>query len=194
MPGDVFAKKGSAMWFSSRNSGRQRHESADETLEMVARRIAQAWFPRWGEAFDDDGQAAMEFALCAPVVLLVVTGIITFGMTLSNYTALIEATNTAARQFAISRGQQNDPCAIAVSAMSAAAPSLVKANITTSFQVYTTTTTYSSYTTTCSGATLNAAQPVIMTTTYPCNLSWYGKVFSAAATCKLTAQTTEVLQ
>ncbi len=164
-------------------------ETLDELSARLQRRLE--WCRRLSE---DQGQAALEFALCAPVLLLVVTGIISLGMTLSNYTTLVEAVNTGARQFAISRGQQGDPCATVLSTINAAAPTLVKSDLVVTFQVFSTATNSKKYTGTCNGATLNAAEPVIVNATYPCSLSWYGVIFKSAATCKLQAQTAEVLQ
>ena len=47
----------------------------------------------------------VEMALVLPVLLLVVTGILTFGLAFNNYLLLTEATSVGARTLAISRGK-----------------------------------------------------------------------------------------
>ncbi len=66
-------------------------------------------------AFDENGQAMVEMALALPVLLLVLTGILTFGLAFNNYVLLTEATSIGARTLAISRGATTDPCATALS-------------------------------------------------------------------------------
>ena len=63
----------------------------------------------------DDGQALVEFALTLPVLLLIVTGILSFGVTLNTMLELTNAASAGARQFAFMRGQGGDACAVAVS-------------------------------------------------------------------------------
>src|ERR1700755_2522690 len=78
---------------------------------------------------DEQGQAMVEIALVLPVLLLVVTGILTFGLAWNNYVTLTEATNVGARALAISRGATTDPCAVAANAVIAAAPLLNSSNL-----------------------------------------------------------------
>lgn len=146
---------------------------------------------------EDAGQSMIEFALCLPLLMLVVTGILTFGLALNNYISLTEATSVGARQLAILRGQPGDPCSITAATIAAAAPLMKNTGSTTglgyTFQVYTTATTSQTYTsTTCSTAPLTQGQPVTVTMTYPCVL----KVFNAnyVPSCTLKARTTEVVQ
>ncbi len=148
---------------------------------------------RW--ASHDGGQSALEFALTAPVLLLIVTGITTFGIAMNNYLSLTEATNVGARQLAITRGQGSDPCSLAAATVAAAAPMLKNTGSSATgfgFTFVVGGTTYTSNPPTCSSATLTQGAPVVMTVTYPCSLKVYGK--NLAPTCYLTAQTTEVLQ
>ena len=51
----------------------------------------------------------VEMALALPILLLVVTGILTFGLAFNNYLLLTEATSVGARTLAISRGATTDP-------------------------------------------------------------------------------------
>ena len=56
---------------------------------------------------EQEGQAMVEMALVLPVLLLVVTGILTFGLAFNNYLLLTEATSVGARTLAISRGRNH---------------------------------------------------------------------------------------
>jgi len=144
----------------------------------------------------DHGNALIEMAVTLPPLLLVATGIWVMGFAMNNYLILTNATTVAARQLSISRGQTLDPCAVAVTALKAAAPTLTPANFTYSFTLNATTYTgascsSTSYTT---GAPSNLVQgqPASITVTYPCNLQAYKANF--APTCNLQAQMTELVQ
>lgn len=138
----------------------------------------------------------LEVALCLPMMLLLVTGIMVFGLAMNNYLMLTNATNAGAETLAIYRSYTSDPCNTVATAVYAAAPNLVHSNLT-----FTTTlngTTYSG--TSCSGSSpstgpaANMVQraPAVVNVTYPCNLVVYGKNF--APNCKLQSQTSVVIQ
>lgn len=74
-------------------------------------------------AGDEGGQAVVEFAVVIPLLLLVVFGIVKFGIIYNNYIQLTNAADAAARQFAIERGQSN-PCQDVVTSVSNAAAGL----------------------------------------------------------------------
>jgi Flp pilus assembly protein TadG len=57
-----------------------------------------------------EGQAMVEFALVLPVLLLLIMGIIQFGILFNNYVTLTDAVRAGARQAAVSRGL-TDPVA-----------------------------------------------------------------------------------
>ncbi len=139
---------------------------------------------------DERGSSLIELALTLPVLLLVLTGIATFGLAMNNYLLLTEATSVGARQIAISRSQTLDPCAVASSAVIAAAPSLKSANLT--FALTLNGTIYQG--TSCTGAApnLKQGQPATVNVTYPCTLVAYK--YNFGSTCNLQAQTTEVVQ
>jgi Flp pilus assembly protein TadG len=145
---------------------------------------------------EDKGQALLEVALCLPMLLLLVTGIMVFGLAINNYLMLTNATNTGAQTLAVNRAYTSDPCNTVATAVKAAAPNLVYANM-----VFTTTMDGVSYSgTSCAsaspstGAAANLVQgtPAVVNVTYPCNLTVYGKNF--APSCKLTSQTSVVIQ
>lgn len=138
----------------------------------------------------------LEVALCLPMMLLLVTGIMVFGLAINNYLILTNATDTGAQQLAMDRAYTLDPCNAVATAVYASAPNLVHANmtITTTINgtVYTGTTCASgSYTTGAPGQMLENTQGIV-NVTYPCNLVVYGHNF--APSCKLTSQTAVIIQ
>lgn len=144
----------------------------------------------------DAGQSMVEFALCLPVMLLVVTAVYAFGVTLHHYLVLSDAVSVGTRYLAISRGQTTDPCSTLSTAVFAAAPNLTPANITFSYQLnnvaYSGTSCSSTSTTTGSSGNLVQGSTVQVTATYPCSLAVYGKNY--APTCNLSTTTTELVQ
>ena len=145
---------------------------------------------------EENGQSAVELALCLPALLMVVTGITTFGIAMNNYIMLTNATNVAARQLALQRGQGTDPCSVAYNAVVAAAPLLKSANLTITYSIngvaYPNTTNTSA--TTCTSATTNLVQggAAQVTVTYPASLKIYSKTISSSFNLK--AQTSEYIQ
>jgi len=144
----------------------------------------------------DEGQSLVEFAVCLPVLLLVVTGMCTFGIALNNYLELTDAVSTGSRLLAISRGQTTDPCATTSTAIYAAAPFLKKANYTFSFVLngvtYSGISCSSGSTTTGAAGNLLQGTSAQVTVSYPCSLLVYGA--NLAPDCSLKAQTTELVQ
>lgn len=145
---------------------------------------------------EDHGNALIELAVTLPPLLLVATGIWVMGFAMNNYLILTNATTVAARQLSISRGQTLDPCAVAVAALKAVAPTLTPGSFTYSFTLNTTTYTGSSCSsgsyTTGAPSNLVQGQPASMTVNYPCSLQAYKANF--APTCNLQAQMTELVQ
>lgn len=153
----------------------------------------------------DEGQSVLEFALCVPVLLLIVTGISTFGIALNNYLTMTNAISTSAQLLSVNRANTTDPCSLAATAFANAAPNLNSTNLKFSFALngtpYPSSGTYSGSTgSTCSsGSTttgaagnLVAGQPAKVTVSYPCNLTVYGHNY--LPTCNLVVQTTEIVQ
>jgi Flp pilus assembly protein TadG/uncharacterized membrane protein (UPF0127 family) len=148
------------------------------------------------QSVDDHGQSLVEFAVCLPVLLLVVTGICTFGIALNNYLMLTNSVSVGARLLAISRGQTTDPCLTTATAVYAAAPILKKTSLTFTFVLdgtsYAGTTCSSGSTTTGAAGKLVQGTSAQVTVTYPCSLVVYGVNY--APSCSLKAQTTELVQ
>ena len=144
----------------------------------------------------EEGSSLIEFAVCLPVLLLILTGTFAFGIALNNYLMLTNATTIGAQQLSISRGQTTDPCALTSAAIIAASPLLKSASFTFAYVIngvsYSGTSCSSSSTTT--GAAGNLLQGVAakVTVTYPCNLAVYGA--NIVPNCSLKAQLTEMIQ
>jgi Flp pilus assembly protein TadG len=144
----------------------------------------------------EEGGTLVEVAVVLPILLLIVTGIFTFGIALNNYIQLTDAVGISARLLAISRGQTTDPCTAASAAFYKAAPYLKTANLSFTFVLngttYTGASCSSTSTTTGAAGNLVQGQPAQITVTYPCNLAVYGKNY--APSCSLTGQVTELVQ
>lgn len=150
----------------------------------------------------DEGQSLLEFALCAPILLLIVTGISTFGLALNNYLVMTNAVGTSVQNLAMSRGNTLDPCHDTASAFVNASPNLNSSKLKFSFVLN--GVSYGTYTglsaSTCSsGSTstgaagnLKEGQSVQVTVSYPCNLSVYGRNYLSS--CNLLVQTAEIVQ
>ncbi len=80
------------------------------------------------------GTAAVEFALIAPVLFLLILGITQFGITLNDYEMLTGGTEAAARQFSMSRGSST-PSSSTTTALCNAASNLTQASITFTLKV-----------------------------------------------------------
>lgn len=144
---------------------------------------------------DERGATAVEFAFIAPILILLLLGAVQFGIVLKNWLTLTNAVNVGAMQFAISRSDTT-PYTDTVSALEAAAPSLVAASLTITLSV---NGTACSTDATCSTALTSAApsggtlQPAAVTATYPCAS---GLVFYNfwSSSCILSSTMTEGVQ
>ena len=153
---------------------------------------------RWPELLSrDDGQSLVEFAMTLPALLLIVTGIMAFGITFNNYISLTEATAVGARQLIVSRGQTLDPCLTFSGAVISAAPLLNRSSMT--FTISLNGNTYSG--TSCSSGDVSSGAAgnmilgtnAVMTVTYPFSLNVYGITLVPAGSL-LTAKSTELMQ
>jgi len=129
-------------------------------------------------------------------MLLLLTGMFTFGITVGNYVTLTNATSAAALQLAISRGQTLDPCSLASSTVYSAAPNLKQSSLTFAYSLngtaYSGTSCSSASTTSGAAGNLVQGQPAQVTITYPCNLRIF--ILNSFSTCSLSAKTTELVQ
>jgi len=128
----------------------------------------------------EEGQAMVEFVLVAPILLLLVFGIVQLGILFNNYETLTDAVRAGARQAAVSR-TLSDPAGIAANRVRTAA-----ANLDTSPGVLDVAVDpYDPKSGTHSWA---QGGDVTVTATYPYSISLLGIVVKAG---KLTSQTTE---
>jgi Flp pilus assembly protein TadG len=139
------------------------------------------------------GSALVEFALILPMLMLLTTGLLVFGVAMNNYLQLTNAVSIGARALAVDAGTTAgaDPCAAGSTAIQNAAPALNPSSLTYSFTMGTTTAT--GVTCTTAAASLVSGTSVTVTATYPLNLSVYGKVFSQSHAV-LSASSTELVQ
>jgi Flp pilus assembly protein TadG len=160
------------------------------------RRISRA--RRWGAGTfrSDDGNSLIEFALVAPALLLVVTGIASFGLYFNHLLMLTNAVQVGAESLAISRGQTTDPCSTFVTAAEATAPYLNPSSLSFSYVLngtsYSGTSCSSTSTTTGAAGNLIQGANATVTVTYPCSLAVYG--VNLLPGCTLTVKSTELIQ
>ncbi|HTQ54106.1 MAG TPA: TadE/TadG family type IV pilus assembly protein [Bryobacteraceae bacterium] len=134
------------------------------------------------------GGSLIEFTLVMPVLLLVMTGLVSFGFALHNELVLTNAVSTGAQLLSFSRGQTSDPCATASTAIKNAAPSL-GSGITFSFVIN--GTTYTGTSCTAGAAKMVQGANAQVTGSYPCTLAVFGESFP---NCALKSQITEFIQ
>ncbi len=181
--------------------------SADRGLKVRSRALR---FFRLTRA--EEGATLLEFAFLMPALMLILVGIMKFGLAFYNQITLTNAATNAAQVLSAGTGVITDPCASVNNALAAAAPSLnnpavygsAAGKLSYTIQAYTSATASTSvgpYTvafpsggTSCTSeaASLTQYYQVVVTATYGCNLNVFGHNF--APSCLLTAQTSEVVQ
>jgi Flp pilus assembly protein TadG len=135
------------------------------------------------------GATAVEFALIAPALLLIMGAIVDFGVTMNNYVELTDAVRVGARQFVLS-GASATPKSSATTAIDNAAPNLTAGSITVTYSV-----NGASCTTDTACATALAADvgdTATITATYPCSAPVGG--VTVLSGCTLTSTTTEMVE
>ncbi len=135
----------------------------------------------------ENGQALVEFSLVLPILLVVMLGLMKFGLLFENYLTLTDAVRAGARQLAIGRGG-SDPCAAAVTATQNAGGSLsLSGRVTTSITVN------NANGTTCTSSTaLVSGNSATVTATYPCDAKIFGVTY--IPNCQLSASATERIE
>jgi Flp pilus assembly protein TadG len=79
------------------------------------------------------GQSMTEFALVLPLLVVLLFGIIQFGITFNNYISLTDAVRAGARKAAVSRHQE-DPVAVTIDQVRRAATDLDAPDLTVDVQ------------------------------------------------------------
>ena len=156
------------------------------------------------------GAVVVEFAIVLPVLVLLVVGMIQFGIILNSYVTLAYAAGAAAGQFAASRSD-SQPVTDALTVVNNAAPGLTAANLTVSLYVSPNTpssgttcfegsanaTSVSAGNSSCSTALTSAApvggtlQPAAVTLSYPCGPQL---IINLGSSCTLTSTVSESVQ
>jgi Flp pilus assembly protein TadG len=151
---------------------------------LEARKTAAQMVARCRE--EQHGSSLIEFALCLPVMLLVMTGIFSMAMAFNQQEQLTQAVGAGGQYLQQIRTSTTDPCKDTYNAITGAAPNLTAANITLAVTMGTTTVTAK----TCSGdqSLLTQGGNVTVSATYPCNITAYKYAFG---TCTLNAKVTE---
>jgi Flp pilus assembly protein TadG len=177
-------------------AGRKRRiHSAHEFAKL---RVEPRFIGRWVRALlhrNEEGSALVEIALVTPVLMAVITGICSFAVGFNNQLTLTSAVGAGAQYLQVIRSTTSDPCADALTAIKAAAPSLKASSIQLSLAITSITTTGTTSTTetgnscTSGAALLTPQEPVTVSATYPCALAIYGTTFTNK--CQLSAQVTE---
>lgn len=160
--------------------------------------------PSGCETSGEEGSTLAEMALVMPVLLVVLTGIFSFGIIMNQNLVLTNAVNSGARAFALSRGSGTsstatnaDPCTLAGTTINSSATNLNSANVTYTI-VYTVTSSSTSTTYTASAGTIPTCANLVMTSgdvvsvkaVYPVNAIMYG----ISKSLSLTAQSAELVQ
>jgi Flp pilus assembly protein TadG len=135
------------------------------------------------------GQSLVEFSFAMPILLITVTGMLSFGIAMHNFLTLTNGVNTGAQVMAMSRGQTSDPCASALTAIENAAPGLTGTNI--SLTVVINGTSFTSTSCTTGAADMTQGTLAQVTATYPCVLAIYGM---GVPSCTLRSQASELIQ
>ncbi len=112
----------------------------------------------------------VEFALVLPIILLILFGVIQFGIAFNHYLTVTDATRAGARVAAVSRQDPNGQAA-AVQAVRKSATNLDQSQFTVSVS-----------------STWEPGDPVTVTTSYPYSISLLGVVVKSG---RLTSTTTE---
>ena len=153
-------------------------------------------------ASHEEGQALVEAALVLPMLLVVGTGILIFGIFMMQVMSLTEGVGNAGRVLAVSGGVTLDPCAAAVTAIQNAAPLLKTSNLSyqitlnpgTGDVVYNTSTCPSTSTTTGAAGNLVSGGTAKIKATYSnCSLAFYGNNLSPGG-CSISQSVTETVQ
>jgi Flp pilus assembly protein TadG len=135
------------------------------------------------------GQSLLELSFAMPILLITVTGMLSFGITLHNDLTLTNGVNTGAQVLAMSRGQTTDPCATALTAIEDSAPGLTAGSISLTVVINGASFTATS----CTAGAADMVQGTLeqVTATYPCVLTVYGM---GVPSCSLRSQASELIQ
>ncbi|MCS7007402.1 MAG: pilus assembly protein [Thermoleophilia bacterium] len=155
-----------------------RTSSADSSRQTAdASALAQVAPRAHKERAREGGQALVEFALVVPLLLLLIMGIIQFGMVFKDYLALVDATRIGGRQASVARSILPEQARIASVEQSVrrAAVNLDPSKLTISVEVWDPNTNQPVWA---------PAGNVTVSTTYPFEIDLFGLVRIAQGTLR----------
>jgi Flp pilus assembly protein TadG len=192
---------GQAMAFMRGSSRAAAPNSARAEGRSIGNRL-RAWL-----GARDEGQALVEFAVVLPMLLVVTTGVLIFGIYELQILSLLEGVEDAGRVLAVSAGETLDPCTTAATTMKNSATLLNPANLsytivlnnnvsTDTLSGNTSTGPFCSSSSTTTGAAgyLVSGGSVTVTGTFnACSLKIFRTNYSPG-TCSISESITEVVQ
>jgi Flp pilus assembly protein TadG len=139
---------------------------ANTRLPLIKRTLAEI-IRRAMKLRDVSGTALIEFGFVMPLLMMMIVGMFVFGVTIHDYISVTGAAEAGMLQLTVSRGDTT-PWTDTTNVIYAAAPTLLKANLTVSVSVNGTACTSD---TSCVTALSTAAGlPASVTVRYPCKL------------------------
>lgn len=138
------------------------------------------------------GASLIEFAVTLPVLVLLLFGVMQFGLAYNHQLILTDAVRAGARQLSISRGVSGDICSTAGTKVRNAAITLTQAQITMTMRVNGTNyTAAAGALPACSaaGLSMTIGADATMTATYPCSFRILGVTFGPSP-CNIGGTTT----
>jgi Flp pilus assembly protein TadG len=151
--------------------------------------------------FGEDGGPLVEMGMVLPMMMVLVTGMCAFGLSLNNYIELTSAVGNAGQYLQQTAQTTSDPCADVATAVKNIAPNLgpksisLSLTMTNSGGTSTKTDTGTANSFSCSGdkSYLSTGGNITVAATYPCTLTIYALPYGAqiGKSCTLSAQVTE---
>jgi Flp pilus assembly protein TadG len=138
---------------------------------------------------DESGAMAVEFALVGPILLVILLGILQFGVTLNNYLELTDGVRVGGRTLAIGRATST-PLTSVTNAVRSAAANLTPGSITITASINGASCASDSACTTALASAVGGSATV--TASYPCDLDVMGVNF--APHCTLTSTTSDLVE
>ncbi len=144
--------------------------------------------PRSGER----GSTSVETALVMPVLLVILTFLLSVGVYINKNLELSNATSLAGEYLSLSRSTTpaSDPCLLVYNSFIQVAPYLTPANL--SFTLTIGGTAYTGTTCTSAASALTQGASATLNVTYPCTLVQFGK--NLLPSCQLISQVTEIIE
>jgi Flp pilus assembly protein TadG len=145
---------------------------------------------------DESGSALAEMAFVViPLMMLLITGMVWFGIAMNNDLALNNAVQAGSEQLVLLRGNVADPCAATATDVGNAAPGLTASSLTFTITLggtaYTGTGITGTGAPTCNGITMTSGETATLTVTYPVTVNLYS---FGAHTYTLSSATTALIQ